>query len=32
MLGLQSIVWREKWERGFDPMLRSKPIQYNKET
>jgi uncharacterized protein YprB with RNaseH-like and TPR domain len=29
--GLQSIVWREAWERDFDLALKEKLIRYNKE-
>lgn len=29
--GLQSIVWREAWERDFDPALKEKLITYNSE-
>lgn len=29
--GLQSIVWREAWERDFDPTLKEKLVVYNKE-
>jgi predicted RecB family nuclease len=29
--GVQSIVWRDAWERGHDPGLKEKLIRYNKE-
>ena len=29
--GLQSIVWRHKWERSRDPMLKKKLFSYNTE-
>jgi predicted RecB family nuclease len=29
--GIQAVIWRERWERTHDPLLKEKLIQYNRE-